>query len=84
MSIDPNFNMPEKKIYAGPDAAEHMLDELTKDTDDIFKQYIQTPKPMLTLMKISKNSRMLQNVIYVVGNSPRQKVVKRLKIIATF
>ena len=47
VSIDPNFNMPEKKIYAGPDAAEHMLDELTKDADDIFKQYIQTPKTMV-------------------------------------
>ena len=46
VSIDPNFNMPEKKIYAGPDAAEHMLDELQKDADKILKEYIEKPKKL--------------------------------------
>ena len=47
VSIDPDFSIPDKEIYVGPDAAEHMLDELTKDSDARFKQYIQTPKPMI-------------------------------------
>ena len=47
VSIDPDFNIPEKKIYVGEDAAENMLDELQADADEIFKQYIQKPKTMI-------------------------------------
>ena len=38
--------MPEKNIYAGPDAAEHMLDELQKYVDKILKDYIEKPKKL--------------------------------------
>ena len=46
MSTDPNFDAPEKKIYVGKDAAEHMLDELKEDAERIFSNYIKKPKSM--------------------------------------
>ena len=46
VSIDPNFDIPEREIYIGEDAAEHMLDDLKKDAKQIFNNYIKTPKKM--------------------------------------
>ena len=50
VSIVPDFHMPEKKIYVGKDAAEHMLTELKEDAEKIFTKYIKKYKSMeLTL-----------------------------------
>ena len=46
VSIDPDFNMPEKKIYVGTDAAQHMLDALQADAENIFADYIEKPKEL--------------------------------------
>ena len=44
VSIDPDFHMPEKNIYVGKYAAEHMLDELKEDAEKIFTNNIKKPK----------------------------------------
>ena len=58
VSIDPNFEAP-LKMYAGVDAPSHLLYELKKDADNIFKAYIKKPKEILFT---SKNKQEFDNV----------------------
>ena len=46
VSIDPNYAVPETKIYKGVDAAEHMLNELQSDAKKIYDDYIKKPKEL--------------------------------------